>query len=160
MALKGFWSVRSRGSNFWQIFHITHSSCLFEPWGYAQGTREGSFARTRNSTQYTVHFTTFRVPSTVLRYGGVEFWCSLLADLSIGVQTAARAPICPLLCRCSQVTRRKVSLADGQGRKERRTQVNRPEQALILENLLKKNGACVWSETNAKILIRSWFVCK
>ena len=117
-----------QGSDFWQIFPRTHSSCLLEPWGYAQGTREGSFTWTKKSTQYIVHFTTFRVPSTVLRYGGVEFWCSLLADLSVGVQTAARAPICPLLCRCSQVTRRKVSLADEQGRTERRTQVNRKEQ--------------------------------
>ena len=31
--------------------------------------------------------------------------------------------------------------------------------ALILENLLKTNGACVWSETNARIFLRSWFVC-
>jgi len=49
---------------------------------------------------------TFRVPFTVLRYEGVEFWCFLLADLSVGVQMAARAPICSLLCRCSQITER------------------------------------------------------
>ena len=126
-----------RGSNFWRIFPKTHSSCLLELLCYAQGTREGSFARTRNSTQYTVPFTTFRVPSTVLRYGGVEFWCFLLADLSVGVQTAARAPISPLLCRCSQITRRKVSLADGQGRAQRRTQVNRQEQNPQKEGLKK-----------------------
>jgi len=48
-------------------------------------------------------FASVGVPSTVLRYGGVKFWCFLLADLSVGVQTAARAPICPLLCRYSQI---------------------------------------------------------
>jgi len=26
-----------------------------------------------------------------------SFWCFLLADLSVGVQTAARAPFCPSL---------------------------------------------------------------
>jgi len=82
----------------------------------------------REKRHNTVPFTTFRVPSTVLRYGGVEFWCFLLADLSVGVQTAARAPICPLLCRYSQIARGKVSLADGQGCAQRRTQVNRLEQ--------------------------------
>jgi len=72
-------------------------------------------------------FTTFRVPFTVLRYESAEFWCFLLADLSVGVQTAARAPICSLLCRCSRITEKGVSLVDGQGRTERRTQVNRQE---------------------------------
>ena len=47
-------------------------------------------------TQDTVLFTTFRVPYAVLRYGGAQFWCFLLVDLSVGVQTAARAPFCPL----------------------------------------------------------------
>ena len=84
----------------------------------------------------TQFISTFRVPFTVLRYEGAEFWCFSLADLSVGVQTAARAPICPLRCRCSQVTRRKVSLADGQGRTERRTQVNRQEQVLLFSYFL------------------------
>ena len=34
--------------------------------------------------------------------GWTVFWCFLLADLSVGVQTAARAPLCPLFCRNSQ----------------------------------------------------------
>ena len=41
-------------------------------------------------------FKTFRVPYAVLRDGGAQFWCFLLADLSVGVQTAAKAPFCPL----------------------------------------------------------------
>ena len=130
---KGNLGCWKRGSNFWQIFPRTHSSCLLEPWGYAQGTRERLFARARKYTQHIVPFTTFRVPSTVLRYGGVEFWCFLLVDLSVGVQTAAREPICPLLCRYSQIARRKVSVTDGQGCTQRRTQVNRPEQIFSLQ---------------------------
>jgi len=74
-----------------------HSSCLLESSDYAQGTRERLFAKGRRYTQYTVLFTTFRAPSTVFRDGGAEFWCFLLADLSVEVQTAARAPICPSL---------------------------------------------------------------
>ena len=41
-------------------------------------------------------FKTFKVPYAVLRDGGAQFWCFLLADLSVRVQTAARAPFCPL----------------------------------------------------------------
>ena len=62
---------------------------------------------------YTVLFTTFRVPYAVLRDRGAQFWCFLLADLSVGVQTAARAPLCPLFCRNPRVTSGKESLADG-----------------------------------------------
>ena len=62
---------------------------------------------------YTVSFTTCRVPYAVLRYVGGQFWCFLLADLSVGVQTAARAPLCPLFCRNSQAISGKESLADG-----------------------------------------------
>ena len=69
--------------------------------------------RVKTHTQDTVLFTTFRVPYTVLRDGGAQFWCFLLADLSVGVQSAARAPFCPLFCRNPQVTSGKESLADG-----------------------------------------------
>ena len=69
---------------------------------------------------YTVFFITFRVPYAVLREVGEQFWCFLLADLSVGVQTAARAPLCPLFCRNPQVTSGKESLADGWGRARRR----------------------------------------
>ena len=69
--------------------------------------------REKTHTQYTVLFTTFRVPYAVLRDGGAQFWCFLLADLSVRVQTAARAPLCPLFCRNRQVTSGKESLADG-----------------------------------------------
>ena len=61
-----------------------------------KGLEKGFFAKARIYTQYTVLFTTFRVPYAVLRYGGAQFWCFLLADLSVGVQTTARAPFCPL----------------------------------------------------------------
>jgi len=61
-----------------------------------KGLEERLFARARIYTQYTILFTTFRVPYAVLRYGGAQFWCFLLADLSVGVQTAARAPFCLL----------------------------------------------------------------
>ena len=67
----------------------------------------------KTHTQYIVLFTTFRVPHAVLRDGGAQFWCFLLADLSVGVQTAARAPLCPLFWRNPQVTSGKESLADG-----------------------------------------------
>ena len=71
----------------------------------------GIFLPEGDNTQ--IFFTTFRVPYAVLRYGGEQFWCFLLADLSVGVQTAARAPLCPLFCRISRVTRGKETLADG-----------------------------------------------
>jgi len=61
-----------------------------------KGLEKRLFAKARIYTQYTVLFTTFRVPYAVLRYGGAKFWCFLLADLSVGVQTATRAPFCPL----------------------------------------------------------------
>ena len=56
----------------------------------------------------------------MLRDGGAQFWCFLLADLSVGVQTAARVPLCPLFCRNPQVTSGKESLADGWGGARRR----------------------------------------
>ena len=40
------------------------------------------------------------------------FWCFLLADLSVGVQTAAKAPLCPLFCRNLQAISGKEILAD------------------------------------------------
>jgi len=61
-----------------------------------KGLEKRLFVRARIYTQYTVLSTTFRVPYAVLRYGGAQFWCLLLTDLSVGVQTAARAPFCPL----------------------------------------------------------------
>ena len=64
-------------------------------------------------TQYAVIFTTFRVPYAVLRDGGDQFWCFFLADLSVGVQMAVRAPLCPLFCRNPQAISGKESLADG-----------------------------------------------
>ena len=97
------------------------SSCLLVLWVYGQGTGGKIFAWGRKHTHiYTVLSTTFRVPYAVLRDGGAQFWCFLLADLSVGVQTAARAPLCPLFCRNPQVTSGKESLADGWGRARRR----------------------------------------
>ena len=49
-----------------------------------------------------------------------SFWCFLLADLNVGVQTAARAPLCSLFCRNSQAISGKESLADGWGHARRR----------------------------------------
>ena len=89
------------------------SSCLLVLQGNAQVIGEYLFLRERTHTQYTVHFTTFRVPYAVLRDVGEQFWCFLLADLSVGVQTAARAPLCPLFCMIPQVTSGKETLADG-----------------------------------------------
>ena len=83
----------------------------------------GSIFAWKREHRYTVHsyfLTTFRVPYAVLRDVGEQFWCFLLADLSVGVQTAARAPLCPLFCRKPQVTSGKESLADGWGRARRR----------------------------------------
>ena len=67
------------------------SSCLLVRQGYGQGTEEYFCL---HNTQ--LFLTTFRVPHAVLRDGGEQFWCFLLADLSVGVQTAARAPLYPL----------------------------------------------------------------
>ena len=89
------------------------SSCLLVLQGYVQATGEYLCLRERTHTQYTVHFTTFRVPYAVLRDVGEQFWCFLLADLSVGVQTAARAPLYPLFCRIPQVTSGEETLADG-----------------------------------------------
>ena len=89
------------------------SSCLLVLQGYEQGTGEYFCLRENTDTQYAVIFTTFRVPYAVLRDGGDQLWCFLLADLSVVVQTAARAPLCPLFCRNPQRTRGKESLADG-----------------------------------------------
>jgi len=86
-----------RGFELLANFPRIHSSCLLEPTSYAQGTRDGLFAGTRKHTLYTVSFNHLQSASHVIRYGGVEFWCFLLADLSVGVQTAARAPFCPSL---------------------------------------------------------------
>ena len=67
-----------------------------------------------NTHTYTqLFFTTFRVPYAVLGDVGGQFWCFLLADLSVGVHTAARAPLCPLFCRNPQATSGKESLGDG-----------------------------------------------
>ena len=87
------------------------SSCLLVLQGYIQMTGE-YFLPERDNTHTDIHssFTTFRVPYAVLRGG--QFWCFLLADLSVGVHTAARAPLCPLFCRNPQATSGKESLAD------------------------------------------------
>jgi len=53
--------------------------------------------------------------------------------LSVGVQTAARAPLCPLFCRNPQVTSGKESLADGWGRARRRP--GQPDGTEIHSNL-------------------------
>jgi len=50
----------------------------------------------------TIHKTQFRLPPLEChsRCSDTEvqsFWCFLLVDLSLGVQTAARAPFCPSL---------------------------------------------------------------
>ena len=71
------------------------------------------FLPERENTDTQLFLTTFRVPYAVLIDVGEQFWCFLLADLSVGVQTAARAPLCPLFCRNPQVTSGKESLADG-----------------------------------------------
>ena len=67
----------------------------------------------------------------MLRYGGVEFWCFLLADLSVGVQTAARAPFCPSLQEFTGnqwegVHSWRVRL------RTKTSQVNRPEEDAFL----------------------------
>jgi len=90
------------------------SSCLLVLQGYEQGTGEYFCLRERTQTENTQLFlTTFRVPHVVLRNGGEQFWCFLLVDLSVGVQMAARAPLCPLFCRYPQAISGKESLADG-----------------------------------------------
>ena len=107
------------------------SSCLLVLQGYGQGIGEYLCPRERTQTHNTqLFFTTFRVPYAVLRDGGEQFWCFLLANLSVGVETAARAPLCPLFCRNPQVTSGKESLADGRGHHED-VPVNRTEQMVF-----------------------------
>ena len=77
-------------------FPRIHSSCLLEPTGYAQGTREGLFSRTRKDTLYTVSFNHLQGAihgAPIRRFRVLVF----LASLGVGVQTAARAPFCPSL---------------------------------------------------------------
>ena len=74
------------------------SSCLLVPWGNVQGTGEKDLClREKTYTQHTV----FLPPSEChTRCSDTEvpsFWCFLLADSSVGVQTAARVPFCPSL---------------------------------------------------------------
>jgi len=60
------------------------SSCLLVLQGYGQGTGEYFCLRGRTQTHNTqLFFTTFRVPYAVLSDGGEQFWCFLLADLSV-----------------------------------------------------------------------------
>ena len=110
-----------RGLEFWQISQKL-SGCLFELWGYAQGTR-GRFLL--EGKIYTRHSSLCLPPSKCHTWCADtevhSFWCFLLADLSVGVQTAGRAPLCLVfLCRITQVTSGKESLADGWGRTRRR----------------------------------------
>ena len=72
------------------------SSCLLVLEVTDKGLGKDLCLREKTYTEHTVLYTTFKVPYAVLRYGGAQFWCFLLADLSVGVQTAARAPFCPL----------------------------------------------------------------
>jgi len=89
------------------------SSCLLVLQGYVQVTGKYFCLKETTHTQIHSSFTTFRVPYAVLGDVGGQFWCFLLADLSVGVHTAARAPLCPLFCRNPQATSGKESLADG-----------------------------------------------
>ena len=72
------------------------SSCLLVLQGYVQVTGEYFYPKETHTHIYIVLFITFRVPYAVLRDVGGQFWCFLLADLSVEVHTAARAPLCPL----------------------------------------------------------------
>ena len=82
--VKGFLSVRSKDRVFWQIFPRTHSSCLPEPWGYAQETREGLFARTRK--QYTIYSSLppseclWRCFDTKVQSFGVSCWLTWASE--------------------------------------------------------------------------------
>ena len=110
---------------FGKIYHNSLVACSCLEVTY-KGLGKDLCLKEKTYTQYTVLFTTFRVPYAVLRDGGAQFWCFLLADLSVGVQTAARASLCPLFCRNPQVTNGKDSLADGEV-KHKDVPVNRTE---------------------------------
>jgi len=98
--------------------------------------------RRQHTHIYTVLFTTFRVLYAMLRDVGGQFWCFLLADLSVGVHTAARVPFCLLFCRNPQATRGKESLADGWGRARRRLgQPDGTESKKATEDLLQAQEA-------------------
>ena len=56
-----------------------------------------------------------------------HLWCSSLADLIVGVQTAARAPLCSLLFRYLQTERNEGAIAREDKPRTKTTLVNRRE---------------------------------
>jgi len=89
-------------------------SCLFVLEGYVQVTGKYFCLKRDNTHTYTQFFLPPSECHTRCSETWVDsFWCFLLADLSVGVHTAARAPLCPLFCRNPQVTSGKETLADG-----------------------------------------------
>ena len=75
------------------------SSCLLVLQGYVQVTGEYFCLKetTHTYTQLFYHLQSATCGAQTRRW--TVFWCFLLADLSVGVHTAARAPLCPLFCR-------------------------------------------------------------
>ena len=117
MALKGFSNVRSGDQTFGKFFPEHTLVVCSSPQATHKGLEKDCLLEPENSTQYTV-----------LRYEGAEFWCFSLADLSVGVQMAVRAPICSLLCRCSQITGKGVH--SRRARSHRKTYPGQPAGTL------------------------------
>jgi len=123
---------------------------------YAQAIREESIS-------YPVIWPPSEHPFTVFRYGGVSLWCFSLADLIVGVQTAARAPLCPLLFRYSQTEQNEGALAREDKPRTKTTLVNRREQ-LFISAVISNSRICIffWMRgeglgfTNAAITIAAF----
>ena len=86
----------------------------------------------RKSISYSVIWPPSEHSFAVLRYGGVSLWCFSPADLIVGVQTAARTPLCSLLFQVHTggAERRCPSLRDRPRAKI--SLVNLPEQLTCL----------------------------
>ncbi len=105
--LKGARGIWDKDPSFDLILAVSHTQALVvlltHPL-YAQAIRA-------KSTSYSVIWPPSEHPFTVFRYGGVSLWCFSLADLIVGVQTAAGVPLCPLLFSYSQMEQNKGTLA-------------------------------------------------
>ena len=89
MSEKGLEPLANLGETLWLLAHAlglrTSDWRIFLP--------EGD--NTHTYTQFFYHLQSATRGAQIR--GWTVFWCFLLADLSVGVQTAARAPFCPSL---------------------------------------------------------------
>ena len=104
MSEKGLEPLANLGETLWLLARAlrlrTSDRRIFLPKG----------DNTHTDTQFFYHLQSATRGAQIR--GWTVFWCFLLADLSVGVYTAARAPLCPLFCRNSRATSGKESPVD------------------------------------------------